>query len=502
MALVSARRKMPESEKKQKVSIYRHMLRGSAFMLVMRWCMRLLGAISMVILARLLAPEDFGLVAMAMVAVNLVHTFTDLKTTMFVIREQDADDALFNTAWTVNIIVGLVVAVILFLLAPYAAVFFNEDRVVPLIHVAIISFVIGSIQNMGPVRALKDLNFAVEFRFNIYKRLGQFFVTIGLAFWLRNYWALMLGSLWGSIWGCLLSYMMFAHRPRLSLERGRGIFNFAAAIMPGSAARFLNQKVDIMLISNLYGSSSVGLYSIAKEFSSIFVNEIPLAANRALMPSYASISHDPVQLKAAYLHSFRALTIIFVAFGVGLHAIADNFVLVVLGAKWVGSTELLRWLSLCAVAGALLGQSSGAILLVVKKEWLQSGLKWLRVLFSVTGIIVALNVGGIEAVPKGILVAYCCLLPIFMAFSMRALGVSVREIASALFAPFSAAIVMVWVVRTLPTDFAIAILNLASEIVVGALVYILCLALIWASRGRPEGPEKFIYHTIADRVWK
>src|ERR1043165_9830156 len=114
--------------------IHRNLLYGSALMIAMRWTTRLLGLISTLILVRLLTPDDFGVVAMAMVIVGLLEVFTHTSVDLALIRDRDPSRAHYDTAWTLEILQALALAAVLVVVAPWSARFFADERVTLVIY--------------------------------------------------------------------------------------------------------------------------------------------------------------------------------------------------------------------------------------------------------------------------------------------------------------------------------------------------------------------------------
>ena len=173
----------------QPMSMYGHMLRGSIWMLAMRWGIRGIGLISTVILARLLTPEDFGIVAMAMIVVGFIELFGAMGVDLALIRNPTATRAHYDSAWTLEIFQGAALAMAVILVAPFASAYFDEPRLSPVMQVLALRALVGGFENVGVVAFRKDFDFAKDFQFGVYKKLLSFALTVIFAFVLRNYWA-------------------------------------------------------------------------------------------------------------------------------------------------------------------------------------------------------------------------------------------------------------------------------------------------------------------------
>src|ERR1051326_3694523 len=137
------------SPEKPGVSVQRRMLRGSAWMIAWRWCVRGIGLVSTVVLARLLTPADFGLVAMAMLVVGLVEVLGEAGLNLAIIRHPDPTREHLDTAWTLAIGAGTAVALVLFIVAPLGAAYFHEPRAIPLIRFLALRAFVDGFENIG-----------------------------------------------------------------------------------------------------------------------------------------------------------------------------------------------------------------------------------------------------------------------------------------------------------------------------------------------------------------
>jgi len=210
----------------------------------MRWAIRGIGLVSTVILARLLTPDDFGVVAMAMVAVALLEVFTQSGVDLALLRTTEPTREHYNAAWSLEIIQGVLLAIVLFMTAPWVGSHFDDARVTDVIRVLSLRALIGGFQNIGVVNFRRDLAFGREFQFGVFKKLSTFVVTIASALILNNYWALVIGQVVGKVLEVGISYRMSAYRPRFSLERVGEIWGFSQWLILSRFARLVNKQFD------------------------------------------------------------------------------------------------------------------------------------------------------------------------------------------------------------------------------------------------------------------
>ena len=210
----------------------------------MRWLMRLLGLISTVVVARLLAPSDYGVVAIAMIAVGLLETIAYLGVDLSLIKDQNAGQDEFDSAWTIQLIQGIAISTLLYFSAPWVALYFNEPRAQNVIVWLALRPIIDSLQNIGLVALRRDLDFAREFRFNLLTKILGVCVQITAALYFRNYWSLVLGMIAASVITSLLSYLMHPYRPRLTLVKAANIWSFSQWLLVSRVGSFFNRRAD------------------------------------------------------------------------------------------------------------------------------------------------------------------------------------------------------------------------------------------------------------------
>ena len=214
--LLPASPALPEADHR---AVNRGMAKGAAWMVAMRLSIRFVGIISTIILARLLVPADFGLVAMATMIYGFIEIMSQFSFDVVLIQKQDAEPDYYDTAWTLSILRGLATALVLFAGAGIAADFFGDQRLVEIIYVLCLAAFVGGFTNIGIVDFRKDMNFGKDFQYIVGVKLFSFVVTLVFAFMLRTYWALVIGIASSTLAQLGLSYFMHPFRPRWAFER-------------------------------------------------------------------------------------------------------------------------------------------------------------------------------------------------------------------------------------------------------------------------------------------
>ncbi len=250
------------------------MASGIAWAVSMRWAIRFIGLFSTLILARLLTPDDFGVVAMAILILGFLFELSEFGPGMLLIRKKNIDRADTDTAWTIVFLQRSLTAAVLAALAIPASSYFQEPRVVDVIYMLAAGTLVSGFETVGPSLLRRELNFSADFRFNVWKKILTFIATVSATLTLRNYWALVFGQIAGTLAGVGLSYAFHSYRPRFSLRRAKEYLFFGAAIVPIRVANTLRDMVAQLLVAGTGNTSALGSYRVAGDLSTLFTSEI------------------------------------------------------------------------------------------------------------------------------------------------------------------------------------------------------------------------------------
>jgi O-antigen/teichoic acid export membrane protein len=233
----------------------KRMARGAAWMVALKLSERAFGLVSTVVLARVLIPEDFGLVAMATAVLAIVELLQALGFDITLIRTPDARREHYDTAWTLNLMLAATCALLLVLSAHHAARFYHDPRVEPVIWALAAGVLASGFENIGIVALRKELEFQREFWFRLTKKVITIIVTLSCALALRSYWALVIGMICSRIFGVGLSYVFHPYRPRLSLAEARSFVGFSKWLLLGSVLGVLRTRGAHLLVGRWWAAS-------------------------------------------------------------------------------------------------------------------------------------------------------------------------------------------------------------------------------------------------------
>ena len=242
----------PSELLKAEQDIFSRAVKGGGWVIVSRMSQQLLSMARLIVLARLLAPGDFGLMGIILLTMATINMFTQTGFQEALVQKKKDIDSFLNAAWTLGIIRGLLLFAMLYFGAPYVASFFNRPEAADVLRVAAISLVVVAVTNIGTVYFVKELDFNKQFILETIGTLVGTVVSVWFALQYRNVWALVIGKLSGDITRCLLSYVMQPYKPGLSFDiaKAKDLWGFGKHVF----------GIKILHFFGLYSDDALALF--------------------------------------------------------------------------------------------------------------------------------------------------------------------------------------------------------------------------------------------------
>lgn len=480
-------------------STHRSMATGALWMVLFKFSERGLGLLSTLILVRLLAPADFGVVAMAMSFVALLELLAAFGFDVALIRNQGTERRDYDTAWTLNVLLGVGVALLMLALAQPLSGFYRVPDLAIVISLLAIGSAVQGFENIGVVAFRKELEFAREFRYQVSKKIAGFVITVPLAFALRSYWALVIGLVAGRVANVALSYWVHPYRPRFSLAARGDLLHFSKWLLVNNALNFLRERASDFVIGRAGGPRALGLFNVSYEIANLPTTELVMPINRAVFPAYARLAADRDALRLSFAAVIGVIALFAVPAGTGIAAVADLLTHVVLGPKWADGVPAIEMLAFFGVTIAL-QTNSYSVYLALGKPQLQACVSLVFLAVLIPGLMWFTAHYGIQGAAGAFVLAGLVILPTNYALALKQLQLPASAIITALWRPILSAAVMFFAVRTV-VDFLPGheVFRLLAGIAAGVVVYLVTLILLWRLSGAGPGAERAIFDRI--REW-
>ena len=457
--------------------------------------MRGIGFVSTLILVRLLAPEDFGLLAMCFVIIGLTEILFEFGVETAIIQSPKLTDAHLHTAWTIRVIQSLLVAGILAACAPLAGAYYQDERVTTLLPLIALGIVIRGLSSIGLVLLRRELQFRREVAYSVAVRVVTFFLNVGLAWYLRNYWALVIATICSNVIASIFSYWVHPYRPKPSLEKFREIWSFSQWMLIQNITNYASNQVDQLIIGAKLGAQSAGVYAVSTEIAELPTTELIFPISRVLFPGFAKLRGEPERLKHAFLNALGFLATFSVPAGIGVALLAERLVPLLLGEKWNDAIPIIQILAVFSVFRTLFGLP-GNMLVVIGQVRLLTFFTVIQLLIFLGGSWALIDYGL-----TGIAIAKAAAAAVFLILLIDRLAalfpITRREILTQLVRPVIATLAMVVVLLGVAPNLPdTKLLALIVQTLLGATIYSLVLLTTWSIAGRPQGTEKFLLEHV------
>jgi len=318
--------------------------RGTAWVFGIRFVNQLFYFGRIVILARLLAPRDFGLFGIAMFVLGILDAVSQPGLQQAIIQKKESSKDYMDAAWTAMVIRGVALSVLMWCLAPSAARFFNVPEARTIIQIMSLSIFIQAFTNISIVSIQKEMQFHKQFVYQVVISTVDFTVSIVAAFLLRSPWALVLGVLAGQTVGLIVSYAILPYKPRFhpDFRKVLELTKFGRWIFATNILLFAMANGDDAFVGKVLGAAMLGFYQMAYRISKTPSSEITHIISQVTFPAFSKIQKNVEKLKDSYMNVLHLST--FFAFPVAglLLALAPEFTQLVLGAKWMPIVPALR----------------------------------------------------------------------------------------------------------------------------------------------------------------
>jgi O-antigen/teichoic acid export membrane protein len=484
------------------------MARGAVWMVLARLLDRSIGLVSIMVLARLLVPADFGLLAMASSIIAIIELLAMFGFDVALIQNPAAGRDHYDTAWTFGIIFAAVIAAGQMAVATPAAWFYDEPRLEAVIRCLALGTLIAGFENIGVVAFRKELRFRKDFNLTLAKKIATFTVTIPAALILHSYWALIIGQVVGRLAGTILTYVVHAYRPRFSLSARRDLFNFGKWLVANNILNFAGSRCSDFLVGKTAGARQLGLFNLAYEIATLPSTDLIAPMNRAIFPGYAiKAAADTESLRRSYLAVISLVALVAVPAGVGTAALAELLVPVVLGPAWIDAAPCVAVL---AVYGVLLAIKSNNhyVYLAMGRPWIATLLGTVQTVLLLPLVAAGSVRSGAFGAAVGFVVAQAIFTPISLAILCRALELRLARFVRILYRPVIAAAAMFLALRAFeqqlnshPADGVALIVPLLLGVAVGVIVYVTIVYALWAVASKPDGPERQTLDVLQHKLW-
>jgi len=366
-----------------------------------------------IILARMLAPEDFGTIALLAIFFGLAGLFTDAGFSAALIQKQDVNHVDESTVFWFNIIIACFITGVIFFSAPWVAGFFELPILVDLTKVLAFTVFISSLGSIHITLLTKQLNFKIPFMASVIAVCISGSVAVFLAWKGFGVWALVAQVIIGGLINSLFLWLLHKWRPLwvFDIDSLKSMFNFSGYIFAAGILQVLYERSYAILIGKLFGVRDLGLYDRADSTQKMVGQSLTNIVAKVTFPLYSKLAHDIDKLRNIVQLSIRSSMFIIVPVMLGLAAVANVLIPFVFGGQWTSMVVIFQVLCLASVFSPI-HSANVSVLKAQGRADLNFRLNVIKKLFGITFLLIG-SLYGVTGV------AWACVLQSLVALMIN-----------------------------------------------------------------------------------
>ncbi len=445
---------------------------------------RMLSAITMVILARILLPSDFGIIAIATVFISLLDQFSNFGIGTAIIQSNRDTERVLSTGFVIRLSVSLFLFIVAFIGAPFWASFYEDNSLTSVVRAISFILILDAFKFFPETGLVKRLDFKLVAVAEIIGKISYSFVAIVLALSGFSYWSIVYGRIVQSIIEPVVLMIYSPWKLSLSFDTkiAKELVNFGKYVFFAGILTMIALSLDTAVIGKVIGMSALGYYVIALRWATITTSELYTISSRVMFPTYSSINTDLIKVRNAYLKTLKYISMVSVPAVFGIFILAPEFVITVLGEKWAPAILPLRILCINSLFGALSG-GSGSVYISIGKPKFPLYLNLINLSILVIFIVPAAKIYGIVGVAILAASIRTVIFPINFSIMAKSLSIRKKQFMDVLFPPIFSSVLMVlltWILKTIiKTNFStvltFSVVYLFSLVMFAVVVYFISL---------------------------
>lgn len=393
---------------------------------------QLMQVIIQIVLARLLLPEEYGLVGLLTIFIAISDVFILQGFTTALIQKQDADKVDFSSVFYANLIMSILIYVILYLCSPIVAKFYNEMQLTNIMRVLSVNVIIGALSAVHNAVLSRNLEFKKSFYRNIANIATQGIVGITLAYLDYGVWAMVLSKVAGILVGCIVLWITVRWYPQkyFSLRRLKILFSYSSKILTTNLLNSIFNNIHSLIIGRYYTTADLGYYQRGQQIPQATMTSFDGSMTEVLYPAFSKVQNDIHLLKKAVRRSIKTSMYIAVPILFGILATARTFTVIFLTDKWLPSVPFMQLSCVVCMFWPLSHRTHA--LNALGKSNVTLKLSLIGKSITLFSILICVSF-GIYAIMIGTIISSCISLGITTYYVNKYLHYSFRELISDIF---------------------------------------------------------------------
>jgi len=351
------------------MNYYPTAFKGASWFSALRIITRGVTILKIAILARLLLPAQFGEFGIATILLGLLEIFTETGINVFLLQEKSDPEKYVDTAWTISIIRGILISLLILLSAPLVSQFFRVTHIIPLIYLISLVPLIRGFINPMIVKFQKDLKYHQEFSYRATIIFFESAVIIALAILTRSVYSFAWGLIVSAFLEVLISHLFVHPRPKLNFNifQARQIITRGKWVTGYGIMEYIYTQSDNVVVGRLLGQGSLGIYQNAYKLSVLPLTEIGEVFYKVTFPIFVRLTQYPERLKKAAIKSSLILVSLLLVSSFALFYLAQPIISIFLGPNWQAAVSVIKILAFLGFLRGL-GYSFNSLFFALQKQ--------------------------------------------------------------------------------------------------------------------------------------
>jgi teichuronic acid exporter len=430
------------------------------------------------ILARILLPEDYGLVAIVSIFILFAEVIVQSGLGAAIIQKKEVDNVDLSTVFWFSLTVSILLYIIIYVTSDWIAVFFNESLLSIILKVLSIKLVIGTYNSIQNTIIAKKLMFKINFKTSILATCISGAIALYMALNGFGVWALVMFQV---IYQVILSILLFINLkwiPRFvfSFKRFKELYRYGIGILGANMLSIFSEQIYGLFLGKKYSNDIIGYYQRGQQFPQTVVNSMNSTINSTLHPYLAKRNDNPDVMTKLIKEITSGISHIIFPAMLGLYALSYNLILFLLTEKWIYSVKYLRYESIYYMIIPLL-----AVYIQTNRSLGNSKVSLIIEVTKLLLIIISLFIGiylGINFIMITRIIIVFVLLIVTIFINKKVLNYSIFDFTKEIYKPLFASIIMMFIVIIVGQSALNLFLTVVLQIVVGICIYLLCLILL------------------------
>ncbi|GAC10805.1 oligosaccharide flippase family protein [Paraglaciecola chathamensis] len=322
------------------------LINSASLLIAGKFFQRSVGLISIVILARVLTPQDFAIAAIISMVIYFFDVLSDLGNEQYIIQKKEVSDKDLDAAWTINILIKSCLTLLLVLCIPFINSFYSEMQLTGALLVATCVLPIRALRNSGILRFQRELVYKQLFFLTIFQRLGSFCAVMLMIWIYPSFWALIIGDITSALIFTFGSYIVHTFRPSFSLKNIKQQWLFSRWILAKNIIGYTRSQIDTFIVSSLFNARDLGRYYLSRDIVMLPSQNLLTPAIQPLLATFSAKHHSGNSLGRQLEFSLLVTTMLTIPIVFYIWYFPAPLIDTILGEQWSDSYILLSRLSL------------------------------------------------------------------------------------------------------------------------------------------------------------